>query len=128
MCGIGLHLGRNAIAVLKKERIAEIRADHCHNKRMLCYRQWKEGQISKKEYLWSRDALAKQEEEAREQLASVDRRVHEMESRSGEDLPRYETLQELTKETVALLIERVEAYAENKVEISLKFKSEFCNC
>ncbi len=99
---------------------------------MVCYRQWKEGQISKEEYLWSRDALAKQEEEARKQLASIERRIdeiqEEMESSRGEDLPRYEILWELTKETVGLLIERVEAYAENKVEISLKFKSEFYNC
>lgn len=117
-----------AISKMKEQkRRLEINADHCKSSRLELYYQWKEGRLETADYVSKKDELTQREAEYLTELESLKQQLidtgfsKEM-SRQEQELAMFTGIQELTKELVDELIERIEVYSDNRVEIRWKFK------
>ena len=104
----------------------EIQAEYCKTSRLDLYYQWKEGRIAKEEYTIRKDELTKQEAESRQELELLDQKMAEtvLVQNSLEETMGMAALLDaegLTKELVDELIERIDVYGEDRVEIKWKF-------
>ena len=111
----------------ERKRILEIQAEHCKSNRLDLYYQWKEGRIAKEEYTIRKDELTKQEAESRQELELLDQKMAEtvlvqnsLEEKMG--MVALLDVEGLTKELVDELIERIDVYGEDRVEIKWRFK------
>lgn len=116
------------ISKLKEQiRFLEIQADYCKTSRLELYYQWKKGTLEKSEYFLKKDGLTRKEAGYHEELDAEKEKLENL-SRAKQinDLDITSTLFtekiELTKELVDELMERVEVYSDNRVEILWKFK------
>lgn len=121
------------LSEIKKARnetkILEMKVEHCKSNRLTLYRQWKEQQITKEEYLSKRDTLTKQESECQVRLQSLKGRIEllsvgQAKGISDNSLQKYSVVEILTKELADNLIERIDVYDNNRVEITWKFCDE----
>lgn len=113
----------------EEKRLLEIRAEHCKSSRLALYRQWKEGKISKEEYVVKKEELTKREAGCRNELEMLNQQLEGMlsvrEDFSQESvLAGFANVQNLTKELADELIGRVEVYEADRVEI--KWKVQMC--
>lgn len=107
-----------------------MKIEHYRISRLSFYRQWKEQRISKEEYLLRRDEMSKQEAAYQDRLRSIEKHIQKLtakQTRSNIDdsLQFYDSIQELTKELADKLIDRIDVYEKNRVEIHWKFQNEF---
>ncbi len=116
-----------AISKAKEEkRILELKAERCKSGRLNLYHQWKEGRFTKEEYSIRKEELIRQEAKWRNELEILDNRLAD--TVSAQDVPHSENYlsvfgdgQKLTKDVLDGLIERIDVYCNNKVEIKWKF-------
>ena len=114
----------------KKLWVSEMAIEHLKSSRLMLYRDWKEEKISKEEYIFKKNELAKKETECQKQKMMLDDRIKELLIRMDEnvekvDLQPYYGVKELTKELVDNLIERIDVYDGDRIEIRWKFQGEF---
>lgn len=116
------------VAKLKEQkRILEINADHCKTNRLELYHQWKDGDLETKEYILRKDELLQKE---RDYLAEIDSIRKKLISKNagletGIKKNRFSAFIEdfeLKKNLVDELIERIEVYSDNQIEIYWKFE------
>ena len=110
----------------ERKRVLEIQAEHCKANRLDLYYQWKEGRIVKEEYAIRKDELTKQEAESRLELELLDQQMAEtvLVQNSLEEKMGMAVLLDaegMTKELVNELIERIDVYGDDRVEIKWKF-------
>lgn len=116
-----------AVSQMKeKKKSLEMQADYCQSKRLDLYRQWKEGRLTKEEYAVKKDELTKREAESKRELELLDQQMGEtvitrnlLEDRMGR--AAMIEAEGLTKRLVDELIERIDVYGDNRVEIKWKF-------
>ena len=111
----------------EKIRLLEIQVDYCKTSRLDLYHQWKDGKLEKSEYLQRKDELTRKETEYREELNTEKEKLETLnrakQMRDSSSVPALITEKiELTKELADELIERVEVYGADRVEIIWKFK------
>ena len=104
----------------------EIQAEHCKSSRLDLYYQWKEGRIVKEEYAIKKDELTKREAESKRELELLDQQMAEtvlvqnsLEEKIG--MAAMLDAEGLTKELVDELIERIDVYGDDRIEIKWKF-------
>ena len=114
--------------IKEEKRILEMKMEHCKTSRLNLYRQWKEQQITKDEYIGKRDGYTEQEERHQVRRQKLDERLGqlmaEQEAKKPDcDLQVYSGIQSLTKEMADELIERIDVYDGDRVEITWKFEN-----
>ena len=117
----------SAVSKMKeRKKILEIQAEHCKASRLNLYYQWKEGRIAKEEYAVRKDELTKREAESKRELELPDQQMAEtvlvqnsLEEKMG--MAAMLEAEGLTKELVDELIERIDVYGDDRVEIKWKF-------
>lgn len=113
--------------IKEEKRILEMKIEHCKTSRLNLYRQWKEQQITKNEYIRKRDEYAEQEEKYRERMRGLDEHLAQLMTEREEkavcDLQVYGGIQALTKELADELIERIDVYGGDRVEMTWKFEN-----
>ncbi len=116
--------------IREEKRILEMKMEHCKASRLNLYRQWKEQQITKDEYIGKRDGYTEQEERHLVRMQKLDERLGQLIAEQEEkkpdcDLQIYSGIQSLTKELVDELIERIDVYDGDRVEVTWKFQDEY---
>lgn len=106
----GIQTSKNNLKEKEKRRMLEIKEQHCKVSRFHLYELWKEGQITKEQYILGKKQFIIQEEQY--QTKKVDKNSS----------PK---IQRLTKELVEGLIERIYIYNTNRIEIRWKFQQKF---
>lgn len=118
-----------AVKVREEKRVLEMKMEHCKVSRLNLYRQWKEQQITKDEYIRKRDEYTEQEERHQARVQKLDKQLEELmveqEKKSAYDLQIYSGVQSLTKELADELIERIDVYDGDRVEVTWKFQDEY---
>lgn len=113
----------------EKKRYLEMKLEHSKSCRMILYRQWKDAQITKEEYFLKRDEHTKQQMELQNELDHLIEEINYMATaQTNNDLKEiihYDTVHTLTKELVDKLIERIDVYDTDRIEITWKFRSEY---
>lgn len=110
----------------EEKRILEMKAGHCKTNRLNLYRQWKEGEIKKEAFLLQKEALLKQEAECNQKLDLLNQRLCNFSFAPSDTTPKadranFPGYQILTKELADLLIERIDVYETDRIEITWKF-------
>ena len=116
-----------AVSQMKeKKKFLEMQADYCKSNRLDLYRQWKEGRLTKEEYAAKKEELTKREAESKRELELLNQQLSEtaiarnlLEDRMGR--AAMIEAEGLTKRLVDELIERIDVYGDNRVEIRWKF-------
>lgn len=114
--------------IKEEKRILEMKMEHCKTSRLNLYLQWKEQQITKDEYVRKRDEYAEQEKRYQVKMQKVYERLGQLASEQKEkkldrNLQVYSGFQTLTKEMADELIERIDVYGGDRVEVSWKFEN-----
>lgn len=114
--------------IKEEKRILEMKMEHCKTSRLNLYWQWKEQRITKDEYIGKRDGYTEQEERHQVRMQKLDERLGqlmaEQEAKKPDcDLQAYSGIQSLTKEMADELIERIDVYDGDRVEITWKFEN-----
>lgn len=117
----------SAVSRMKEQkRILEIQAEHCKGSRLDLYYQWKKGQLTKEGYSAKKEELTKKEAESKRELEILEQQMTEtalvteaLEEKMG--IMAMLDAEGLTKELVDELIERIDVYGEDRVEIKWKF-------
>ena len=113
---------------LKEEkRFFEMKRDHCRSSRLVLYRQWKEEQITKEDYIVKRDEYTKQEADCQVKLQNLNECMERLSAAQSENitdnhLQTYHGIQSLTKELADELIEKIDVNDVDRIEITWKFK------
>lgn len=109
----------------EKKRMWEAKIEHCRVSRLELYHQWKEGKITKEEYVRKKEQFHMHEAEYQKELERVNQYLEEM--LVCQEIPKQKGgmaqlagAGSLTKELADLLIERVEVYNGDRVEIKWK--------
>lgn len=118
----------SVVSEIKEERrLLEIKTEHCRIERLELYHQWKERQITKEEFITRKDESSEREAEYGKELEQLNQRLsdtvsiqEQLEQKSG--LAVFAGAQSLTKELVDELIERIEVYSDDRIEIKWKMK------
>ncbi|MCI8286476.1 MAG: recombinase family protein [Lachnospiraceae bacterium] len=111
----------------EKKQMLETKIEHCRLCRLELYDQWKEGMISKEEYIRKKEEVNGKETGYRNESEQLEQYLKNLAS-GQETLEQTDSLavlsgaECLTKELVDGLIERVEVYAEDRVEIRWKIR------
>ncbi len=110
----------------EQKRILEIQAEHCKSSRLDLYYQWKKGQLTKEGYAAKKEELTKKEAESKRELEILEQQMavtafvtEALEEKMG--IMAVLDAEGLTKELVDELIERIEVYGEDRIEIKWKF-------
>lgn len=111
----------------EEKRTLEIKLEHCRVTRLALYHQWKEELLTKEEYIAQKDEFTMQEVEYQRNLELLNQYLAESlpiqniaEQKSG--LVVLADTQGLTEELVDGLIERIEVYSDERVEIKWKVR------
>lgn len=113
--------------IREEKRLLEIRSGYCRTGRLELYHQWKEEQITKEEYALKREEFMKQETECRKKLADLETGMLDKESDGNRSVLTVtedadSMFLALTREMVDRLIERIEVYGEDRIEIIWRFR------
>ena len=113
--------------IQEKKRALEIKTEHCRISRLELYHQWKEGKITKEEYITRKRESSSDEAEYQKELEQLSQRLSDIlslqkqiEQKSG--LAMFVGVENFTKELADELIERIEVYDNGRVEIKWKIK------
>lgn len=111
----------------EEKRVLEIKAGYCKTSRLDLYHQWKEGKIKKEEYLAQKDELSEQEAECKKKLDILNEKLSDMTLVQSGTIPGLssEGIPEnliLTKELADALIERIDVYEADRIEVTWKFR------
>lgn len=111
----------------EEKRILEMKVGYCKTSRLNLYHQWKEGRIKKEEYLVQKEELLEQETECGKKLDILNRKLSDMSSNQTDTIPGVddENFPEnliLTKELADALIERIDVYESDRIEVTWKFR------
>ena len=93
----------------EKKRMLEIKKEHCKVSHFHLYELWKEGQITKEQYILKKKQFIIQEEQY--QTKNIDKNF-------------FPEIQRLTKELVERFVEKIYIYSTNRIEIRWKFQQE----
>lgn len=121
----------SAVSRMKgRKRALEIQAEHCKASRLELYYQWKNGKFTQEGYVAKKDELTKKEAESKRELEELERQMTEvnvaqeaLEEKAG--MAAMLDTEGLSKHLVDELIERIEVYGEDRVEIRWKFCNYF---
>lgn len=117
------------VKVREEKRVLEMKMEHCKTSCLHLYRQWKEQQITKDDYIRKKDEYTEQEERYTARMKKLNERlgqlIAEQEKKPDCDLQIYSGVQSLTKELADELIERIDVYDGDKVEVTWKFQDEY---
>ncbi len=110
----------------EEKRLLEMKAGYCKAARLDLYQQWKEGGITKDAYILKRNELARKEAEFWKKRNILNQSMPDLSALAGEgDLKQgicfVSGIQKLTKKLADDLIERVDVYASDRIEITWKF-------
>lgn len=110
-----------------KKQMLETEIEHCRLCRLELYDQWKEGRISKEGYIRKKEEVNEKEAGYRKESEQLNQYLKTLVSGQAAlertDCPAVlSEAESLTKELVDELIERVEVYAEDRVEIRWKIR------
>lgn len=113
-------------------RILEMKTGYCKTRRLNLYHQWKEGNIRKEEYLTQKEALSEQEAECGWKLDILNRKLSDTLLGQSNTIPGLdgESFLEnliLTKELADALIERIDVYEADRIEVTWKFRDIICD-
>lgn len=113
--------------VKEEKRILEMKAGYCKTCRLNLYHQWKEGNLKKKEYFMQKEALSEQESECRQKLNLLDKKLSDVSFAKSDSIPELsgEDFSEnlnLTKALADTLIERIDVYEADRIEVTWKFR------
>lgn len=115
------------MTIREEKRILEMKMEHCKTSRLNLYRQWKEQQITKEEYIRKKGKYTEQEERHQAGMRKLDKRlgqlIAEQEEKPVCDLQIYSGIPSLTKEMADELIERIDVYDGDRVEVTWKFEN-----
>lgn len=116
--------------VREKKRVIEMKLEHSRSNRLLIYRQWKEGKLEKAEYVSLHDEFIRQEAELQSQHEEIVNLVErlsvvEPENTWESELCYNNGIKELSRELIDKLIEKIEVYGEDRIEVVWKFKNEY---
>lgn len=116
--------------VKEKQKVLEMKMEHCKSSRLLLYRGWKEGKITKEEYILKREEFSRQETDCRKNIQEVQIQLERLTEGMNKGMPDSELqscygVTELTKELADKLIERIEVYDNDRIEIQWKFQSRY---
>lgn len=111
----------------EEKRILEMKAGYCKTSRLNLYHHWKEGRIKKDEYLVQKEELLEQEAECGKKLDILNRMLSDMSLGQSNTIPGVddESFPEnliLTKELADALIERIDVYEADRIEVTWKFR------
>ena len=112
-------------AAKEKKQILETKIENCRLCRIELYDQWKEEVLSREEYIRKKEEASAREAGYRGELEQLNQVIQNLVSEQ-EALEQTDGMavllgtESLTKELVDELIERVEVYAEDRVEIKWK--------
>lgn len=113
--------------IKEEKRIIEMKAGYCKTSRLNLYHKWKEGSLKKEEYLVQKEELAELEAECWKKLNILDKKLNDtplgkcdrIPGLSGEEFPENLIL---TKALADTLIERIDVYGANRIEVTWKFR------
>lgn len=108
----------------EEQRILEMRAEHYKTNRMIAYQRWKDGYMTKEKYIEEKDESVRQESECLTELNQLEQKLaqytEQEKTLSSKHSEHFRNVQSLTKEMVDELIERIDVYGADKVEITWK--------
>lgn len=112
--------------IRENQRVLEMKAEHYKSSRLILYRQWKEGKVTREEYIAKRDGYARRESDCQTKLQDLEARkaqlaFAERKNNLGGCLGGYHGAGTLTKELADELIARIDVYAEDRVEVEWRF-------
>ena len=119
----------NVSRVKEEICLLEIQAEHCTVTRMDAYYQWKEGKFTKEEYIKKKEELSAREKEYKKELQRLAQCLEEAVS-VGEGIgasmgmERFSRECGLTQELVDELVERIEVFADDRIEMKWKVRDE----
>lgn len=111
----------------EEKRILEMKTGYCKTSRISLYHQWKEGNIKKEQYLAQKEEIAEQEAECGRKLDILNRKLSDMalvQSNTvlGVERESFPGNLILTKGLSNALIERIDVYEADRIEITWKFR------
>ncbi len=95
------------------------------------YQDWKDGEISHKQYRHMKDDYERQIEAINEIIANLHEEKAELENGIDVENPflatfrKYENIDKLTREVLIELIEQIKVYDNGNISVSLKFANEY---
>ena len=97
----------------EKQKVLEMKMEHYKSSCLLFYRQWKEGRITREEYVLKRDEFSKQETDCQKQSQELQIHIERLMMEMNKGMPdgelqSYYGITELTKELADKLIDRIE--------------------
>ena len=117
----------SAVSKMKeRKRVLEMQAEHCKASRLELYYQWKNGKLTQEGYVAGKEELTKKEADSKRELDELERQIQKtatMQEALEEkaEMAAILAADGLTKDLVDELIERVEVYGEDRIEIRWKF-------
>ena len=114
----------------EEKRILEMKMEHCRVGRLELYHQWKEELLTKEEYIIRKEDLNVLESGYQEKLELLSQRLAksvsvQKKAEQGVELVALAEAQGLTKVLADELIERVEVYSADRIEIKWRFSDSF---
>lgn len=118
----------NLSRLKEEKRILSMKQERCRNDKLCCYKQYKEGGTLDA-YREKQRLLDEQIAECAVKLLRIDNQIAELSQDKGEESQRalishITGIMQLTRELVDELIERIDVYGEDRIEISWKFHIE----
>lgn len=113
----------------RQKRMIEKAIKHCKEMQVKAYCQWKDGKKGMEEYISEKEGVQRNENEYLKQLERLNRKIAVMVSsyeeyecgrKSGQAF--FSNGQILTKELVDEMIERIEVFSNDRIEIQWKFQ------
>lgn len=113
----------------EKKKILEMKKGNCKSGRIYSYKQWREGQLSQKEYLDKKERYIDEERRYDEELEEIDEKIEKLMFWGGEEEGTGEDqgllVKELTEELVDKFIEKIYVYGKDRIEIQWKIQDIF---
>ena len=108
-------------------RISEMKAGYCKTSRFHLYHQWKDGNIKKEEYLAQKEELSEQEAACGQKLDILNKKLSDASLGQPHTILglNSESFLEnliLAKELADALIERIDVYGADRIEVTWKFR------
>ena len=102
---------------------------NCKSGRIYSYKQWREGQLSQKEYLDKKERYIDEERRYDEELEEIGEKIEKLVFWGGEEEGTGEDqgllVKELTEELVDKFIEKIYVYGKDRIEIQWKIQDIF---
>lgn len=109
----------------EEKRLTEIQIENCRVSRLDLYHRWKEGMLTKEEYIKKKDELNQRGAEGQKRLEQLEAYLEDAVLAVGvpeqdKSLSMLMKAENLSQELVDELIEKIEVYSGNRIEIKWK--------